>query len=171
MDENTFRPVSNSYVEENAEEASMQSVTKAKPIPQGYHSVTPYLIVEGAPKLIEFLKRTFNAEEKDRMNGPNGRVAHAEVKIGDSIVMMADSTPENKPNQSQLYIYIDNVDTVYKRALEAGGISVTPPTDQFYGDRSASVKDPMGNIWGIATHVEDVSPEEMQKRMNARSAQ
>jgi uncharacterized glyoxalase superfamily protein PhnB len=149
----------------------MQSVTKVKPVPQGYHSVTPYLIVEGAPKLVEFLKRTFNAEETVRMDGPNGRVAHAEVKIGDSIVMMADATPENKSNQSQLYIYIDNVDTIYKKALEAGATSVTPPTDQFYGDRSASVKDPTGNIWGIATHVEDISPEEMERRMKTRSAQ
>ncbi|HEV2119083.1 MAG TPA: VOC family protein [Candidatus Bathyarchaeia archaeon] len=148
----------------------MQSVTtKVKPIPAGYHSVTPYLIVEGAPKLIAFLKQTFNAEEVARMNGPDGRVAHAEVKIGDSIVMMSDSTAEFKPAESQLYVYVDDIDVAYKRALDAGAISVREPKNQFYGDRSASVKDPTGNTWGIATHVEDVSPEEMQKRMKEQS--
>ncbi len=150
----------------------MQSVTtKVKPIPQDYHTVTPYLIVDGAPKLIDFLKRTFNAEEKERMNGPEGRVAHAEMKIGDSIIMIADATPEYKAIQSQLYVYVDNVDNVYKRALEAGGTSVEEPTNQFYGDRRAGVKDPTGIFWGIATHVEDVSDEELQRRMKAQSNQ
>ena len=150
----------------------MQSITReVKPVPQGYHSVSPYLIVEGAPRLIDFLKRAFNAEEKERMNGPEGRISHAEVKIGDSIIMMAEATPQYKAMPSSLYVYIENVDMVYKRALEAGGTSVGEPTDQFYGDRSASVKDPTGNIWGIATHVEDVSPEEMQRRMKERSNQ
>ena len=148
----------------------MQSVTtKVKPIPVGYHSVTPYLIVEGAPKLIAFLKHTFNAEEATRMNGPDGRVAHAEVKIGDSFVMLSDATGEYKPVESQLYVYVDDIDLTYKRALEAGATSVREPKNQFYGDRSASVRDPTGNIWGIATHVEDVSPEEMQRRMKEQS--
>lgn len=149
----------------------MQAVTKVKPVPQGYHSVTPYLIVDRAPRLIDFLKGTFNAQETVRMNGPDGRVAHAEMKIGDSIIMMSDETPQYKATQSQLYVYVDDVDVVYKRALEAGGTSVSEPTNQFYGDRNASVKDPAGNTWGIATHVEDVSPEEMQKRMKARPNQ
>jgi uncharacterized glyoxalase superfamily protein PhnB len=140
-----------------------------KPIPAGYHSVTPYLIIEGAPKLIAFLKHTFNAEEAARMNGPDGRVAHAEVKIGDSFVMMSDATAEYKPVESQLYVYVDNIDVTYKRALEAGATSVREPKNQFYGDRSASVRDPTGNTWGIATHVEDVSPEEMQRRMKEQS--
>jgi PhnB protein len=148
----------------------MQSVTtKVKPIPAGYHNVTPYLIVEGAPKLIDFLKHTFNAEEVARMNGPDGRVAHAEVKIGDSMVMMSDTTADYKPIESQLYVYVDNIDAAYKRALEAGATSVREPKNQFYGDRNASIKDPTGNIWGIATHVEDVSPEEMQRRMKEQS--
>jgi uncharacterized glyoxalase superfamily protein PhnB len=148
----------------------MQSITtKVKPIPAGYHSVTPYLIVEGAPKLIAFLKHTFNSEEATRMNGPDGRVAHAEVKIGDSFVMLSDATGEYKPVESQLYVYVDDIDVTYKRALEAGATSVREPKNQFYGDRSASVRDPTGNIWGIATHVEDVSPEEMQRRMKEQS--
>src|SRR6266704_2820946 len=120
----------------------MQSVTKVRPVPQGYHTVTPYLIAEGAPKVIEFLKRTFNAEQRDFMSGPEGRVAHAEMKIGDSIIMMADATSQNKAMPSQLY-----------------------------GDRNASVRDPVGNIWGISTHVEDVPPEEMQRRMKERANQ
>ncbi len=150
----------------------MQSVTsKVNPIPSGYHSVTPYLVVEGVPKLIDFLKNTFNAQELARMKGPDGRVAHAEVKVGDPIVMMSDATPQYPPMPGNLYVYVEDVDMVYKRALEAGAASVSQPTTQFYGDRSASVKDPMGNIWGIATHVEQVSPEEMQRRMKEQSIQ
>src|SRR5213594_3207974 len=99
----------------------MQSVaTRVKPIPSGYHSVTPYLIVEGAPRLIDFLKHTFNAEQSALVNGPDGRVVHAEVKIGDSMVMMSDATDQFKPIASNLYVYVENVDMVYKRALEAG---------------------------------------------------
>ena len=150
----------------------MQSVTsKVNPIPSGFHSVTPYLVVEGAPKLIDFLKHTFNVQEMARMNAPEGRVAHAEVKVGDSIVMMSDATAQNPPMPGNLYVYVEDVDMVYKRALDAGATSVSQPTNQFYGDRSASVKDPMGNIWGIATHVEDPSPEEMQRRMKERAIQ
>ena len=150
----------------------MQSVaTKLKPIPAGYHSVTPYLIVEGAPKLIDFLKRAFNAEEMARMNAPDGRIAHAEVKIGDSIVMMSDETAEFKSVASQLYVYVDDIDKTYKRALEVGATIVREPKTQFYGDRNASVRDPTGNIWGIATHVEEVSPEEMARRMREQQNQ
>ncbi|HZY46600.1 MAG TPA: VOC family protein [Candidatus Bathyarchaeia archaeon] len=143
----------------------MQSVTKVKPIPSGYHSVTPSLIVDGAPKLIDFLKRTFNAEETARIKGPDGRIAHAEIKIGDSIVMVSDPTPEFKSKESHLYVYVDDIDAIYKQALDAGGAVVREPKTQFYGDRSASVRDPAGNVWSIATHVEDVSPEEMRRRM------
>lgn len=150
----------------------MQSVTaKVKPIPAGYHSVTPYLVVEGAPKLIDFVTRVFNAEEIARMNGPDGRVAHAEVKIGDSIVMMSDATAEFQPVASQLYVYVDDIDKTYKRALDVGATIVREPKTQFYGDRNATVKDPAGNIWGIATHVEEVSPEEMARRMKEQQNQ
>ena len=150
----------------------MQSVTaKVKPIPAGYHSVTPYLVVEGAPKLIDFVTRVFNAEEIARMNGPDGRVAHAEVKIGDSIVMMSDATAEFQPVASQLYVYVDDIDKTYKRALDVGATIVREPKTQFYGDRNATVKDPAGNIWGIATHVEEVSPEEIARRMKEQQNQ
>ena len=157
--------------DESEQPGPMQSVTKVRPVPQGYHTVTPYLIVEGAPKVMEFLKRVFSAEQKDFMSGPEGRVAHAEMKIGDSVIMMADATSENRAMPSQLYVYVDDVDTVYKKALEAGGTSISEPTNQFYGDRNANVKDPVGNIWGIATHVEDVPPEEMQRRIKERANQ
>ncbi len=149
----------------------MQSVTKVRAIPEGYHSVTPSLIVDGAPRLIDFLKRTFNAVEKERMNRPDGKVAHAEVKIGDSIIMIGDPTPEYKSSFSWLYVYVEDVDTVYKRALTAGGTSVSEPKNQFYGDRNATVRDPTGNHWGIATHVEDVPPDEMRRRVKANTGQ
>ena len=146
----------------------MQAVTrKVEPIPQGYYSVTPYLIVDGATKLIDFVKQTFSAQEKERMSGSGGRVSHAELKIGDSIIMMSDSTEEWKPMPGNLYVYVGDVDAVYHKALAAGAVTIREPKDQFYGDRSASVKDPFGNIWGIATHIEDVPPDEMQRRMKA----
>ncbi len=147
----------------------MQSVTKVRPIPQGYHSVSPYLVVDGAAKLIDFVKHTFNAVENARMEGPQGRISHAEMKIGDSIVMLSDSTPEYNAMPSMPYVYVDDVDAVYKRALQAGGTSVSEPKNQFYGDRSAGVRDPLGNHWGIATNIEEVSPEEMQRRMKEQA--
>jgi len=149
----------------------MQSVTKVKHIPQGYHSVSPYLVVDGAAKLIDFVKQTFNAAESARMDGPQGHISHAEVKIGDSIIMLSDSTPEYKAMPAMLYVYVEDVDAVYKKALQAGATSVSEPKNQFYGDRSAGVKDPLGNHWGIATHVEEVPPEEMQRRMKEQANQ
>ena len=150
----------------------MQTVTSnPKPIPQQYGTVTPYLIVDGVPKLIEFLKHTFDAEERERINDREGHVGHAEVRIGGSIIMMADSTAQYNPIPSQLYVYVDNVDHTHKRGMEAGGISEQEPTTQFYGDRTAAVKDPTGNVWWIATHIEDVSSEEMERRMKARASQ
>lgn len=147
----------------------MQSVTnKVKPVPEGYHSATPYLAVQGVPKLIDFLKQAFHAVERERMATPDGRVSHAEVKIGDSIIMMGEPTGDSKPMPSMIYLYVDDVDAAYKRALQAGANSIDQPTTQFYGDRSAAVKDSSGNQWWIATRIEDVSPEEMQKRMKAR---
>src|SRR2546425_10526714 len=146
----------------------MQSVTKANPIPQDYGTVTPYLIVDGVPRLIDFLRETFHAEERARINDREDHVGHAEIKIGNSIVMMADSTPQYNPIPSQLYVYVDNVDDVYKRGLKAGGTSEQEPATQFYGDRTAAVKDPTGNVWWIASRVEDVSPQEMEKRMKGK---
>src|SRR6266498_1180674 len=134
---------------DNKQRQAMQSVKNdVKPIPRGYGTVTPYLIVDGVPKLIDFLKRAFNAEEKGRMtNEKNGFVRHAEVRVGGSIVMMGDSN------------------LGYKRALEAGAVSQLEPTTQFFGDQLAVVKDPTGNVWYIATRVENVSSEEMKERM------
>jgi len=138
-----------------------------KPIPEGYHTVTPYLVVQGAANLIDFLKHAFDAKEIERMARPDGLVTHAEVKIGDSIVMMGEASGEKKPTTSMLYLYVNDTDAVYKRALQAGATSVMEPADQFYGDRNAGVKDPAGNRWWIATHKEDVPPEEMAKRARA----
>ena len=134
------------------------------PIPDGYHTVTPVLTVHGAAKLIEFLKQAFDAREVYRLPGPNGSVMHAEVKIGDSMVMLGEATDEWKPMPATVALYVEDVDVWYKRALGAGATSVREPADQFYGDRSAGVKDFAGNQWWIHTHIEDVPPEEIKKR-------
>jgi PhnB protein len=135
-----------------------------KPIPDGYHSITRSLIVEGAQKLIDFLKQAFNAKETFCMRGQGETVAHAEYLIGDSIVMLSDATPQWPARSSAFYLYVEDVDAVYRRAIEAGATSVREPANQFYGDRSAGVIDPVGNHWGIATRVEEVAPEEMARR-------
>jgi uncharacterized glyoxalase superfamily protein PhnB len=146
----------------------MQSVTsKVKPIPVGYHSITPILRVEGAPRLIDFLKQAFQAEERERFMAPDGRVSHAEVKIGDSVLMISDVDEKWKLMPGSLNLYTEDTDNVYRRALAAGATSLMEPADQFYGDRSAGVKDPFGNQWWFSTHVEDVSPDELQRRMKA----
>ena len=147
----------------------MQSISEVKTVPEGYHSVNPFLIVEGAPKLIQFLKQTFDAKVEESVNGPDGRIAHAELTVGDSIIMMSDATPKYGATASHLYVYPENVDLTFKRALEAGASSVQEPADQFYGDRTAGVKDPTGNYWWIAQHMEDVSQEELGRRIKARS--
>jgi uncharacterized glyoxalase superfamily protein PhnB len=135
-----------------------------KPIPEGFHTVTPYLIVQGASKLIDFLKQAFEAEEIYRQNMPDGTVMHAQVRIGDSMLMMSDATSQHKPMPSMIYLYVEDVDAVYNRALKAGATSLRKPTDEFYGDRSGGVKHQFGNQWWIGTHIEDVPPEEMEKR-------
>jgi PhnB protein len=138
-----------------------------KPIPEGYNTVTPYLIVEGAQKLIDFLKQGFDAAERFSMPGPLGKIGHAEVQIGNSVVMLADASPRWKSTKTMLYLYVEDVDAVYKKAVAAGGKSVMEPANQFYGDRSAGVEDAFGNHWGIATHVEDVPPDELERRAEA----
>jgi PhnB protein len=142
-----------------------------KPIPDGYHTVTPYLTVQGAAKVIDFLKQTFEAVETELLPRPDGMIGHAEVRIGDSIVMMSDATPEFAPMPAMIHVYVNDVDAVYKRALQAGAISLREPADQFYGDRSAGVKDLSGNHWWIATHKEDVPPAELKKRAEAAMKQ
>ena len=138
-----------------------------KPIPDGYHSITPFLIVPGAAKLLDFLQQAFEAQELHRMPRPDGTIMHAEVRIGDSLVMMGEPMGDGQPMFGSLYLYVHDVDAVYKRALQAGATSTSEPADQFYGDRSAGIKDPVGNQWWIATHKEDVPPEEIAKRAEA----
>jgi len=142
-----------------------------KPIPDGYHTLTPYLTVPGVSKLIDFLKQAFDAEEIERFGRPDGTVHHAEIRIGDSVVMMGEAGGEWTSKPGQLYLYVKDVDTTYRRAIQAGATSMGEPTDKFYGDRSGGVQDPSGNIWWIATHVEDVSKGELQKRATAMATQ
>jgi len=139
-----------------------------KPIPDGYHSVTPYLAVQGVEQLIDFLTKTFDARELLRLRRADGATAHAEYKIGDSIVMMGEPMAPGKARPATLYVYVTDVDATYHRAVQAGGKSLSEPTDMFYGDRSATVTDPCGNDWWIATHKEDVSPDEMARRAQAQ---
>jgi PhnB protein len=141
------------------------------PIPEGYHTVTPYLVVEGAATVLDFVKEAFGAEEKFRMDMPGGKIGHAEAKIGDSIVMMGDAGEENPAMPAMIHLYVDDCDATYERALAAGGTTVREPENQFYGDRSAGVRDSTGNLWWIATHVEDVPEEELAKRMEESSVQ
>lgn len=143
--------------------------SNVKPIPDGYHTVTPYLIVEGVAGLIDFLKQAFDAVETERLPGPDGKVGHGEVRIGDSIVMMGEASGEWKAMPGFIYLYVNDTDATYKRALDAGATSVMEPADQFYGDRNAGVKDASGNMWWIATRKENVSPEELRKRAEARA--
>lgn len=150
-------------------------MSKVSPIPKGYHSITPYLIIKGAAQAIDYYKKVFGAKEEVRMNGPDGKVAHAELQIGDSRIMLADENPNMGQGHASaatigaspisLYLYLPDVDNVVKNATAAGAKILRPVADQFYGDRSGFIQDPFGHLWGIATHVEDVSPEEMKERM------
>ena len=138
-----------------------------KPIPDGFHTVTPYLMVPGVSKLIDFLTQAFEAKELERMARPDGTIMHAQVRIGDSIVMMGEPVGEFKAMPAMVYLYVNDTDAVYKLAIQAGATSIMEPADQFYGDRNAGVKDRSGNLWWIATHKEDVAPEELAKRAEA----
>lgn len=142
-----------------------------KPVPDGYHTVTPYLIVPDVDGMITFLREAFDAEEKSRVAGPDGRIMHAEVVIGDSPVMMGESTEELPPMPCMLHLYLEDVDAAYEQALAAGATSMREPTDEFYGDRSGGVQDAYGNQWWLATHVEDVPEDEMRRRMEAEFQQ
>ena len=139
--------------------------TQTKPVPEGYHTVTPYLVVDGAEKVIGFMKEAFGARPVfDPMMRPDGKIMHAEFKIGDSVVMIADASERAQATTASLHLYVPNVDAVYQKALKAGGTSLTEPSDMFYGDRSGGVKDAAGNRWHIGTHVEDVAPAELKRR-------
>ena len=148
----------------------------ANAIPEGYHSVTPYLAVKDAAQAIDFYKRAFGAQEVARMPGPGGKgVMHAEIKIGDSHVMLSDefpgagtSSPQSLGGTTcQLFLYVPNVDSAFQQAISAGAKSAMAPTDMFWGDRYGKLSDPFGHQWGLATHKEDVSPQEMKKRSEA----
>lgn len=150
-------------------------MSKVSYIPQGYNSVTPYLVVKGAAQAIEYYKKVFGATETVRMPAPDGKVGHAELKIGNSHIMLADENPNMGQGHTSaatlgaspisLYLYLPDVDNVVERAVAEGAKLLRPVQDQFYGDRSGFIQDPFGHLWGIATHVEDVSPQEMQERM------
>ena len=149
---------------------------KPSPVPKGYRTVQPYLIVDGAAKALAFYKAAFGAKERMRMAAPGGKIGHAEIEIGDCIVMLADEAPnwdayapaKYGGSPVSLMIYVANVDAVVKKAIAAGGKLTREVKDQFYGDRSGAVEDPFGQHWHIATHVEDVPPKEMDLRRKAR---
>ena len=139
-----------------------------KPIPDGFHAITPYLVVEDAGKLADFLIAAFGAKEHHRTSAPDGTVMHAEVSIGNSRLMLGEPM-QTAPSTSAFYVYVSDVDSMYKRATGAGAKSVSQPADQFWGDRMATVQDPFGNTWSLATHKEDPTPDEMAKRMAAQN--
>jgi PhnB protein len=143
-----------------------------KPIPDGYHAVTPYLIMKEAAKAIDYYRRAFGAMELMRFPAPGGKIMHAEIKIGDSTVMLADEFPEmgylgpesRGGSTVSILLYVENVDEVFNRAVAAGAKVLRPVKNEFYGDRTGTLADPFGHVWSVATHVEDVTPEEMQRR-------
>jgi len=149
--------------------------TKAKPIPEGYHTATPYLIIKDAASAIEFYKKAFGATELGRHTGPGGKIMHAEIKIGDSPIMIADELPEMGARSPQslggspvsIFLYVEDVDALANQAIAAGAKVLMPVQDQFWGDRFGVVVDPFGHVWDVATHKEDVAPEEIQKRAAA----
>jgi PhnB protein len=142
------------------------------PIPEGYPRVTPYLIIDGAAEAIDFYKSVLGASERMRMDGPDGRVGHAELEVGNSVIMLADENPDMGARSPKtvggtpvsLHVYVEDSDDAFKRAIEAGARELRPPENRFYGDRSASFEDPFGHQWDVATHVEDVPPDEMERR-------
>ena len=147
----------------------------AKPVPEGYHTATPYLIVNDAARALEFYARAFGAKELMRFAAPDGKIGHAEIRIGDSVIMLADEHPEmgyRSPralggSPVSLMLYLDDVDASFARALGAGAVQLRAPENQFYGDRSGTLADPFGHVWTLATHVEDVAPDELQRRAAA----
>ena len=147
-------------------------MSAVKPIPEGFHSVTPYLIIKDAAKAMDFYKQAFDAVELMRINGPGGSIAHGEIRIGNSPLMMGEEMPEMQHRgplslggtSVSLMIYVEDVDAFFNRAVSAGAIVERPVADQFYGDRSGTLRDPFGHVWHVATHKEDMPVEEMQRR-------
>ncbi len=148
---------------------------KVKAVPEGYHALTPYLVMNDAARAIEFYKEAFGAQEVMRLDAPDGKIGHAELRVGDSIFMLADECSESPQRAPQslggtsvgLMLYVEDVDAVVESAVSAGAKLVRPIKDQFYGDRTGGVEDPFGHSWYVATHVEDVAPEELQRRVAA----
>jgi PhnB protein len=155
--------------------AERSELMAVKPIPEGYHTVTPYLIVKDAARAIEFYKQAFDARELVRMADPSGKIGHAEIQIGDSPIMLADEHPDMDARSPQtiggspvgICLYVENVDKLFKQAIAAGAKELRPVKDQFYGDRSGTLTDPFGHQWTVATHKEDLSPEEIGRRFEA----
>jgi PhnB protein len=148
---------------------------KAQAIPKGYHTVTPNIVVDGAAKAIDFYKKALGAEEIMRFPGPDGKIMHAEIRIGDSVIMLVDQMPEQGGRGPKLiggtpvsfFVYGDNVDAAWKRAVDAGAKPIMPLDDQFWGDRAGSLEDPYGHHWWLAQHIEDLTPDELNKRSEA----
>ena len=152
--------------------------TNVQPIPQGFHSITPYLVVNDAARALDFYQRAFGAKEIMRMDGPNGKISHAEVKIGDSVLMLSDEMPGTNTRSPQslrgstvsIFLYVENVDKVFHQATSAGAKIDTPLADMFWGDRFGKLTDPFGHSWSLATHKEDVAPNELAKRAKEATA-
>jgi len=150
---------------------------KVAPIPPGHHTATPYLTLDDSARAIDFYKKAFGAQEIMRMQGPDGKIGHAEIKIGDSVVMLSDEmgggnrAPKSLGGTTAgIFLYVEDVDSVYKRAVDAGAKADMPPADMFWGDRFGRLTDPFGHTWAMATHTEDVAPEEMRTRMQKEMA-
>ena len=153
-------------------------MSSVKPIPAGHHTVTPYLSIKNGAQALEFYKKAFGAKEAYKLMLPDGRLGHAEIQVGDSVIMLADEFPEHGGKSPQtlggspvsIHLYVENVDSFFQKAVAAGAKARKPVSDQFYGDRSGQLEDPYGHLWWVATHKEDVSPDEMQKRVQAMFA-
>jgi PhnB protein len=156
-----------------------EATMATKPIPEGYHSMTPYLAFDNAAEAIEFYKRAFGAKERMRMEAPGGKIGHAQLEIGDSVVMLSDTFPQSTTKSPKelggttagVFMYVEDVDAAFKQAVDAGATAQMEPQDMFWGDRFGSLSDPFGHNWSLATHVEDVPPEEMAERGKAAMAE
>ena len=147
------------------------TASRVKPIPEGYHTVTPYLMVAGAAKFIDFMVAAFGAKKTEQLLKPDGSIGHTELRLGDSVIMLSEANAQMPATPVMLHLYVEDVDAAFDRAVKAGGVVVQKPALQFYGDRSGGVKEPGGNTIWIATHVEDVPPAELQKRGGGETGQ
>ena len=142
-----------------------------KPVPEGYHTVTPYIVSGDAEKLLTFLRKAFGAQDTEVMRAPDGSIWHADLTVGDSHIMVSQANAQHPAMPASIYLYVPDTDATYKAALAAGATSTMEPADQFYGDRNAGVTDAQGNVWWIGTHVEDVAPDELKRRAEKVAAE